>query len=72
MSRDLTVTRTGLRIGVAHQQRRQLHTFTTSEEQLQRALLAKPRRVDWPSIGMAVFIGLALAALLLHEMGALL
>lgn len=72
MSRHLVVTRTGLRIGVAYQRQRPLHTFTRSEEQVQHALLAKPRRVDWPSICMAVFIALAIASCTLNEMGALL
>lgn len=30
------------------------------------------KHIDWKSIGLAVFIGLAIAALLLHSMGALL
>jgi hypothetical protein len=64
VNRHLTRTRSGLLIGVAYQRQRPLHTFTTSEEQLQRALLAKPRCVDWSGIAIAVFLVAALAAAL--------
>lgn len=70
--RDLVTTSAGVTIGLAHVRKRPLHSIRHSEEALQRALLDKPQRIDWPSVLMAVGIGLALAAMLLHEMGALL
>jgi len=44
MSRFLVATRTGIRIGMLHVPKRPLHSFSESEELLQRALLANRSR----------------------------
>jgi hypothetical protein len=65
-----TRTAAGIVIGSAFTPRRELRTFTVSEERVQAALLAKPRRINWPSVLLAVAIGVAIAVLLaLHLAG---
>jgi hypothetical protein len=66
MSRQarLVTTRAGVTIGIAFVPRRELREVTRSEEQVQTALLAKPRRIDWPAILFAVVAVVSFSALL--------
>jgi hypothetical protein len=62
-------TRTGLQIGRCWMPRRSPASFTRSEELVQRALLAQqpkpvPRRERIAGVLLAIFIGIAIAVLL--------
>lgn len=69
-----TTTRTGIQIGRSYVPRRPLYSVTRSEEQVQRALLAKPPvplRDRIAGVALAIAMALAVVALALHEMRAL-
>lgn len=62
------VTSSGLQIGICHVPRRPLHTFTGSEEAVQRALLAPPtpaRAAIRPVLAFLLAVALGVGGFLL-------